>query len=142
MDYKQRLIERLEQTLDWAQEGAAVGADFVAEQTPLYIQEMLAWLFWYHVSVAAAWALIMFVVTKVLLSSLRKCFTRLKGTPRSSDAEFGYEVGVVASIIGIVGTNIAGIICVFVYGLYALKVYIAPRVVVLDELSKLIGGLT
>ena len=40
------LNEKLTELLIWIEEGVKTSKDFVAEQAPLYIQELLAWNFW------------------------------------------------------------------------------------------------
>lgn len=44
----QNLINsKITELLSWLEEAGKTGSSFVVEQTPLYIQELLAWNFWY-----------------------------------------------------------------------------------------------
>lgn len=47
MQVEQDLQNKLNSILNWVEETAKQAEGFVVEQTPLYIQELLAWNFWY-----------------------------------------------------------------------------------------------
>jgi hypothetical protein len=113
---KQALSDFVQKMIAAAEQGAA----FTAEQTPLLVQE---WLRWQLVE-ASFWAVIC-IGAAVLSIAYWKKMWRL-----SEDEGFPY---IAVNAIGSFST-VPGL----VYTIYALKVWVAPRVVVFEEFLKIL----
>lgn len=105
--------------LSWAQEGGA----FVKEQAPLYAQEVLAWQFW--VSILGA-------ILGLLLIGFA-CYLAPKAKARLEDYS-GDEAVLVATVLFFLACAIVGPILLCVNVSTAVKVKVAPRVVVIEAL--------
>ncbi len=64
------VAEKLNSILSWVEETAKTAEAFAIEQTPLYIQELLAWNFWYSLiwfSVGVIWLFVfLFCLTNII----------------------------------------------------------------------------
>lgn len=121
----------------WIKTTAQATQGFVTEQTPLYIKEYLNWYFWEAVFYASAFgllSLILLIVGGVLLKvgmNIEKNNKSLKYEDSS-----GYFMGGILSLVFalilltfIVGSNVHN----------AIKVKVAPRVVLVESITKKIG---
>lgn len=120
----------------WIKTTATATQGFVTEQTPLYIREFLSWYFWeavFYVSICAA----LLVVTLGVALWAAKKYTKLRaeeierGNIYNGSSE-GYQI---ASAVALV---VSGILLapIFVNAHDALKVKVAPRVVIVEEIAK------
>lgn len=130
--------ERLARLLDWLDTTARTVGDFAAEQTPLLVQEIIAWGFWSQVVAAVLWAvawLVAFCVGRWLfrLGTTLPLGDR-RGLPhRSEGACFAMSFGTiirVAAFFLLIGTA--------VHTTKAVKVSIAPRLYVLEYVQRLV----
>lgn len=123
---KQILNEKLLETLSWVEQTVKSGESFLVEQTPLYIQELLAWNFWY--------SLIWFVLGLVLLGVTGHCIKTAKRIGWDSDDVFPLQLysvfgGIFSLILGFVFTS---------HNLEWLQIKIAPRVWLVEYLQEMI----
>lgn len=117
------LTQRLESMLAYVEEGVKASASFAAEQAPLVVQEYLAWYWWSAVFLAVLFGFIGLVLISFATWLIRK--------DPDSDAIapllFMWIAGALFFFIG-VGNNVYDMV----------KVSVAPRVVVLEQIGKLI----
>lgn len=122
--------------LEWAERATSTGVEFVAEQTPLYIQELLVYNFWI--------SLIWFVVGVVfILIGINRAYSvvwgklsketweKSKGFYSSTMTPSGVQgvVSIVLAVVGLIGGPI-----ISAHNLEFVKVATAPRVFVVDYL--------
>lgn len=122
-ELKQKLMEYLLRIED----GAKRGADFVIEQAPLYVQELLAWEFWSHALTAVALLLATGCIYWLAVKSANAMRWADSGEARSA-----YWLPL------LVGVIIGGITAGFAVGaiMGCVKVEVAPRVVIVDKLRE------
>lgn len=122
------------QLSQWIKDTAANTGSFLNEQTPLFIQEYLAWEFWGSL-IQAILSLIALIAT---IYSGRKLFLwaqkRLEEDYTDVPAQFGYVFG---------GMTLLGIMAICLVNFYtnsvsAAKVAIAPRVVITEKIGSLL----
>ena len=118
-EVKQKMIEYLQSF----EAGVKTAAEFSAEQAPLVVQEYLAWIFFAKLAQCLL-SLVALCVATYLGWKLSK---KLYESDRIGLYIFGPFVGFVLSAFAIDG------------GYHAAKVAIAPRVVVLEKVSDIIG---
>ena len=112
------LSSRLESILLWIEETAKTTEAFVIEQTPIYIQELLAWNFWH--------SFLFFSIGVGMLIALGFCIKKIT----TSGGEFWEDENVPVAVPVVLGT----IICLIVGPILTfnnidwLKIKIAPRV--------------
>jgi hypothetical protein len=121
------LKEKLMHYLETIEKGVNQGADFVAEQAPLYVQEFLAWEFWQHCISAIAFALAIIVIL-----ALGWNFSAMMKNSKNREANDMRLAPLVASLL------LAGILLpILIFEVkQALKVELAPRVVIVESLRK------
>ena len=73
--------EKLTSILTWVEETAKTAGDFAVEQTPLYIQELLAWNFWYSL----IWAVLGIICLSIGLFSVRQLYKNRAEIINSND---------------------------------------------------------
>lgn len=104
------------------------GADFVLEQAPFYVQELINW----EIAVNTLWAAFWLGV----VIALPKCFGKIAKTLRECE-EYDPKIGGwvltvvlwIAMFFSVVGSlNYTG---------SAIKAYVAPRVVIVEKLAEL-----
>lgn len=129
----EELQTRLLKYMDHLEQYAQQGGDFVAEQTPLLVQEFLAWEFWYHL----AWGACMLVVSVAMWSACVMCLRAAKyAFKEDRDNLDGFMPFVLlAPIVG----GIAALLFVSAFnGLAsAAKVHMAPRVYLLEHIAEM-----
>ncbi len=119
-EIKQKMVEYL-QTFE---AGVKKAGEFSAEQAPLVVQEFLRWEFWSHFVGAIACAVALVVIPVVIW----KIFSKTK--PYDDLRFVGTLFGGVAGIVLLVG--------LLVNSYCAGKVAVAPRIVVLQEVARLV----
>lgn len=111
--------EKLTSILTWVEETAKTAGDFVVEQTPLYIQELLAWNFWYSL----IWAVLGIICLSIGLFSVRQLYKNRAEIINSNDDFPSSALWGFPSFLGI----IIGI-TIFLHNLDWLQITVAPRV--------------
>lgn len=131
---KVKLAENAVELMEWIKEtgkaGLETGAAFVKEQTPLLVQEYLKWTFW-DAAVSAGVAAGIGILSILLV---RKIIKSKKIEWDDEDQAIPAGVGV---LIGCIITLIMGI-CTYNCTKTALKVAVAPRVVLVEMAKDLI----
>jgi hypothetical protein len=112
------------QYLQQFEAGVKSAADFSAEQAPLVVQEFLAWEFWSNFIGGLSCAFAMIVVLIGAFIVYKK-------------AEEGSAERIVATVLTF-AFSILLLIPTSIHLSRALKIKVAPRVVVLEEISKLV----
>lgn len=116
--------------MNWVKETVEKGEAFIAQEAPLLAQEIVAWYFWHGVIVAlscvASMALVLFAWWFFFQRIPQWASDRM-------DQSFSYALASVVSI----GLLLAASSTAVVQGVVpAVKATVAPRVVVLEEVSK------
>lgn len=123
---KNELKIRIESYLEAIESGASQAGEFVLKETPLVAQEYLAWTFWSSTLSAGtsfAVAVLSILVVKRLWGWVTKDAENHECAPL-----LVFPFGVLIPSIAIFGTNAA----------MALKVSVAPRVVLLEKIGEMI----
>lgn len=110
------LQSKLSSILDWVEQTAKSAEQFAIEQTPLYIQELLAWNFWITLPL-----FILGVITWTIALSRIKfvCLYDYDKDPQSALAIVSVLSVIICPVVGsiLIGTNLDWI-----------QIWIAPRV--------------
>ena len=117
--------EKLSSILNWVEETAKTAEAFAVEQTPLYIQELLAWNFWYSLIwffVGVFWIAFSAFSWKKLYKN-RKIIEEAREFPFEMLWAFPAFLGLVFGSIG------------FCSNLDWLKIAVAPRVWLVEYVS-------
>jgi len=129
------LDQTLVDILTKATEAAGKATDFLTEQTPMVIIEMLNWYFAYN--------LIMFVSAMAVMIyislNLSKWFT-VKHAPNWAYDEDGDGHVDPRVMIPILGILVALIPAFIIINLQWLKIWIAPKLFLIEKLAELTGG--
>lgn len=123
------LQQRLTMYLDAIEASASKAGDFVVEQTPLLAQEYLAWEFWSSVMLCAASALVLVVLCAVFL----RVWWAVKA---EKDFDFNDHPEMMFLVIPLLFVAL-GVGCVAHNGANAVKVKVAPRVVLMEKIAEL-----
>lgn len=120
--------QRIVSYLDAIESTASTAGEFVAEQTPLVAQEYLAWYF-YSSLMASAFCLVVMLVTAY---AIKKVYRLL--VPKGGDLSQHPEVTLL-----LFPAILLVLSCFFaVYNAsYAVKVCVAPRIVLLEKAAEL-----
>lgn len=122
--------DRIEGYLDAIESAANTAGGFVVEQAPHVAQEYLVWRFWSNVAIAIVCA----VVIIVWLAYVRRIWKLAGDTVyHSINAEFATKVS--GSLI-----MLPAVVGFLVSSFCAIKVCVAPRLVLLEKVSSLISG--
>lgn len=128
----EELEKRLEKYLETLESTITQASDFAIEQTPLVVQEYLSWIFWSNIFLFAL-NIIIIIFCIFLMFKLRFVMAKNMDT----DIAVGFQI--LCFIMSSVGI-ILGFIFSAVSLYYAIKVAVAPRVVLLEKISELING--
>lgn len=120
----------------WIKTTATATQGFVTEQTPLYIREYLSWYFWeamFYVSISAA--LLCLTLSVALWTS--KKYSKLKAEEVKRDIRYngdseGYLIAMGVSLVA----SFMLLLPLFINAHDALKVKVAPRVIIVEEIAK------
>jgi len=125
-DQTQDIESRINSYLDTIESSVTTAGDFMLEQTPLVVQECLAWYFWesliYALMYTSCSIVILWWISKVLN---RIDFKNLGDHPEIILLVVPFSLGVTSVIMAV-----ENILAVF-------KVIVAPRVVLLEKISDL-----
>lgn len=122
----EELKQRLTKYLDTLEDSLAKGADWTAEQAPLIVQEYLAWEFWIH-TIGGVLCGVGIVISLIML------VLGIKKLAADSLSNAGFSLVLVSScllVLSFVG------VCANSHD--ALKVSIAPRVVILEKVQEFV----
>ena len=129
-------MNNLEQNINdlilWVKTTATTTQGFITEQTPLYIKEFLSWYFWEAIFLASVFGLLSVVLLIGGALSIKKGTEIIENniSLKYRDPSGYIGGGVVAMILGVF-VSVGFIVNVH----DAFKVKIAPRVVIVDELT-------
>lgn len=125
----QQLTNNYADLIQWVKDGANQAGSFLNEQTPLFIQEYLNWIFW---SGFITGTLMLVIFITLLVSTI--CY--MKKYERSSNDADGWCALIAGSVAVFV---LIGFLTVGMTGYSnALKAKIAPRVLVVEKIGSLI----
>jgi hypothetical protein len=130
-------MNTLEQNINdivvWIKTTATATQGFVTEQTPMYIKELLGWYFWdaiFGASIFGLFSVIFLTIGITLIKNGMKIVEENKSL-RWKDPSGFVGGGIMTVIIGV------GISTGFFVNMHdAIKVKVAPRVVLVEEISK------
>ena len=126
MNYEEKLLEYLE-TME---SGIEKAVDFSAEQAPLVIQEYLTWMFWE--SIIAGTALLLAAIGAwILLRIIYWATKEASQVDKEMARSIAWGIAFLANIIVLPFSGLNYMI--------ALKVVVAPRVIILEKLAELVG---
>jgi len=126
-DIQSKLAECADQLISYIQEGAV----FVKDQAPLVAQEYLRWVFWEHL----IWAIVL--ALGVALFGYFTLWCLQQG--RKVEKEQGYYNGDWHIGAGFLCLPTIACLCASIYNFsIVVKVLVAPRVVILETLKKLL----
>lgn len=117
------VAEKLNSILDWVEQTAKTAEAFAIEQTPLYIQELLAWNFW----TSLIWFSIGFlpmIGQGVLLKFIVGEYKIFLEKGNSEDTAFCCVFGTITSLLFLLFIPL----CFFLNNLDWLQITVAPRV--------------
>lgn len=119
------VAEKLNSILSWVEETAKTAEAFAIEQTPLYIQELLAWNFWYSL----IWFFVGIVLLLIGVNSLRILKRDMDKIVKEDDPlSFG-----VLAILSVLGLFFGPIL--FFNNFDWLKITVAPRVFLMEYVA-------
>ena len=125
--------------LDWAKLTASKTTNFVSEQTPLYIQEYLAWIFWENL----LWVVIIFssaIISSCLTIKFYKQIVGWCDPYLCSKESKCFSINNVFFLFFTI-CSVASLITVFTAGIPSLstviKVKVAPRVIIVEKIKEL-----
>lgn len=124
----EELQERLMGYLENVEKAVEGGTDFVMQQAPFYVQELIKW----EIAWNAIWAVFWLGIVVALPLCFGKLIKKLREIPREDPMVWGWILTILMGIIMFSSTvaslGLAG---------QSLKAYIAPRVVIMEKLSGL-----
>lgn len=126
-ELKKELQKRAIAYLDMLEKGIKEGGDFLIEKAPETVQQWITYNLWFY-GVVTTLCVIGLIICLILIGVCVKKWNKL-------DRANAEPIITLPIIVG-VGCGIASI----VNGLQCLKIYIAPNVFILEEISKLIKG--
>ena len=125
----EELQERLMSYLKTLEGAASSTSDFVIDQAPMYVQEIVRW----QIAEGIIWCIFFSLIT---LGFLVINFTKLRDMRRDQEEEIaaaGWVFGLIAVVL--MFCSIAGT-CVSAG--QSMKAYLSPRVVIVEQLQKVI----
>lgn len=124
-ELENKLNESLIDIIDWLKKNGAAVENFIKEQTPLLVEEILDWNFFYHL-VWMCIGLFIILISVVILMFMKKYWEEIS----KDDCE--------GIVIFPMFFTILGLLVVFSNLFYIIKIRIAPRLFILEELKSLI----
>jgi hypothetical protein len=120
----------------WIKNTATATQGFVTEQTPLYIREFLSWYFWEAMFYVTCCVTLLCITLSVAAWASKK-YSKLrtkeleKGERYGGDSE-NFQITMAVALVASAGL----LIPLFINAHDALKVKVAPRVVLVEEIAK------
>ena len=129
------LDQNINDLILWVKTAATTTQGFITEQTPLYIKEFLSWYFWEAIFYASVTSILLCITLSVALWTSKK-YSKLRVKELENSERYGgdsenYQIVMVVSLV--VSAMLLLPICVNAHN--ALKVKIAPRVIIVQELT-------
>lgn len=128
---KEQILSNVDQIFEWAKNTAETVSNFAAEQTPLFVQEMINWIFWDNMITAGVIFFSLAIVAGIFIKYVKILFGQ-----ELTDSLDGANIflGIVAIAVWMV------IFCLGVVApsKQAVKAVVAPRVVVVEKISEYI----
>lgn len=129
-ELKKRLSESAADLIEWVERTGKDGESFVREQAPLLAQEIISWHILSHAILAAVF--IGLAIAVVSCSTLVRRVTEcLRDSGDRDVIRLIYRIVSIVAALLFVGAT-------FECGFYILQAIVAPRVVILHELQKLL----
>lgn len=128
------VTDKLKGYLEKLEEGATKGVDLLQEEVPLYVKELLNWMF-YDAVISAGMLVFLAFITSMFALKFHKVAS---GQNNNWDKEPWFLL-----YIPVVALSIASIIMITdaaISAKKAVKVSVAPRVVVVEEITKIVNG--
>lgn len=129
-----QLLNRINSYLDAIEGSAETAGGFVIEQTPLLAQEYLAWVFWDAVFCAACW-LVPLLLMGILMFKLIRAAWKFDNREDNGPDDPPATVIAITVAIFLTGFPTAAVVC---YARDAMRVSVAPRVVLLEKATTLL----
>ena len=129
-----KLEERLDKYLDFLEKSLVDGTEFVKEQAPDVVEQYLAWEFWSSLGYAGITLCVM-VLMVYIIKVCNDDYNEEKKKPSPSEEALNLNGGLCAVTLALLVFLVFPIFIVNVKN--AIKVKIAPKIVVLEELHKL-----
>lgn len=126
MAMNDELRERLLSYLENLEKAAESGADFVIEQAPLYVQELITW----EIAHGVLWAVFFLLLCLPFLWLIARPLAILR-EQENEDGVGGWILTVTCLALIAVWLSIAT-----THAAYAMKAKIAPRVVIVEKLTE------
>jgi len=120
--------EKLEQYIDELIEAVKSGMDFAGDQAPLYVEELLSYAVYYHTIYIIGFS-IAFLICLFVTINTKKSWDNASYVDSLEWGVATYLAGIISAIFAILITsNITSLI----------KVFVAPRVYLLEKIMNLI----
>jgi len=133
-------MNTLEQNINdlvlWIKTTATATQGFVTEQTPLYIKEFLSWYFWEAMFYATCCVTLLCITLSTAVWALKK-YSKIRPKELERGEKYGGDSENYQSIIAVALVASAGLLIpISINAHNALKVKVAPRVVLVEEIAK------
>jgi multisubunit Na+/H+ antiporter MnhE subunit len=133
-EIEKTLTDNLSQLIEWVKASANATGAFIKEQSPLFVQEYLSWLFWDNV-ITVFTLVVGFIISLCCLLKVLKDKTLF-----DDDVVFrSKHLIFISSGLGVIFFGIGGLVSGFDALKTAVKVKIAPRVVLVEKMQELIN---
>lgn len=125
---------KLTDYLEKLEQGAQKGVDILQEEVPLYVQELLSWMFVeniFNIITSLMWIIGAFLFSYMLHIAVKSI---REDEPNNEGCYVIYAANIFPLIAFCIATS-----CAFDSAKQAVKIKVAPRVVVVEEISKLVN---
>jgi hypothetical protein len=132
-------MNNLEQNINdlilWVKTAATTTQGFITEQTPLYIKEFLSWYFWESIFYVSIFTALLCVTLGIALWASKK-YSKLRAKELENGERYGgrSENFQITMAISLVASGML-LLPLFSNAHDALKVTVAPRVIIVEELT-------
>lgn len=117
--------------LEATKQAGSNAAQFLQEQAPQYVNEYVAYLFWSSAFTAMFWL--------AILAAAVTCFRVGLNGLKKTVSEYGGEEPWIALMVSSFVIGLLAVVFLPLYTLNAVKAKVAPKVVIVEHVSKLIG---
>lgn len=125
-----KLVESFEKVSDWVDSSE----DFVVEQAPLVVSEIISWGFWSNLSISLLSFMVLIICLCVLKFFVIKNFHKLDEKDTSGAQAMVIFISGIFSIVGILGST-----CEMIHHSYdTIFILVAPRLYVIEQISNYI----
>jgi hypothetical protein len=132
-------MNNLEQNINdlilWVKTAATTTQGFITEQTPLYIKEFLSWYFWESIFYVSIFTALLCVTLGIALWASKK-YSKLRAKELENGERYGdISVNFQIAMAFAIATSAMLLLPICINAHNALKVKIAPRVIIVEELT-------